>query len=74
MQFVMFSGDYPLPFIHSKPWLALSFDCLRTVVFISKSQSSWQVTEAELSQIKFETTDSNLETETALVGPIYKGV
>jgi hypothetical protein len=45
---------------------AVSLNCLQTVVFVSKSQSSWQMTEAELSQIdEFEQTESNLETEPA---------
>jgi hypothetical protein len=42
----------------------VSLNCLRTVVFVSKSQSSLQVTETELSQIgKFKATESNLETD-----------
>jgi len=43
---------------------AVPLNCVQTVVFVSKSQSSWQVTEAGLSQIdEFEPTESNLETE-----------
>jgi hypothetical protein len=52
----------------------VSLNCLKTVSFVSKSQSLCQTPYAELSQIdKFELTISNLETEPTEVEPIYKG-
>ena len=54
--------------------MAVSPNCLKTVVLVSKSRSLCQTPYAELSQIdKFELTESNLETEPAEVEPIYKG-